>query len=57
MGTQEVCNQKAKSYTANARIKFSEHVKTVEQWIAATKRKLKELSENSDDAQKHMRDT
>jgi hypothetical protein len=57
MGTQGVCNQKAKSYTANARIKLPEHVKAVQKWIADTEHKLKELSKNSDNAKKHMGDT
>lgn len=64
MSTKEPYNQKmekslrrptvgkaqAKSCEADARISHSKNTEAIQQWIAATKHKLKELGENGDAA-------
>jgi mevalonate kinase len=45
-----------KSSAADARIKYAKHVDDVEQKVDATKAKLKELGEASDDAWEQLKD-
>ena len=47
---------KAKISTADARIKYTKQVDELEQKVDATKAKLKELGEASEDAWEHLKD-
>lgn len=47
---------KAKSSAADARIKYEEQINEIEQAVDATKAKLKELGEASEDAWEHLKD-
>lgn len=47
---------KAKISVVDARIKYAQQIDDLEQGVAATKAKLKELSEANDDAWEHLKE-
>ncbi len=51
-----VLKAQANNYAADARIKYSKQIDELEQGVVATKAKLKELGEASDDAWEHLKD-
>lgn len=51
-----VLKAQANNYAADVRIKYAKQIDELEQGVVATKAKLKELGEASDDAWEHLKD-
>lgn len=51
-----VLKAQANNYAADASIKYAKQIDELEQGLVATKAKLKELSEASDDSWEHLKD-